>query len=421
MVAKKRKYKTLLPHYLQGLAAGKYTLQQAADACGYSVVRMCQLKKAYMQRGFQCLEHGNKGRRTANKTPETTVKRILQLYASPMYAGINFKYFRECLSQYENIYISYTGLLNIFRTAGIVSPESHKVKHSKPVHRPRVRRDNYGDLLQIDGSQYAWFQRFGNYKKYCLVGAIDDATSRITGLYMTENECLYGYLEILRQTIKRDGCPREIYSDRSAIFCVTPKKRKDLTVIEELAGVHDKRTQWQRILSDLNIRQVLAWSPQAKGRIERLWSTLQKRLPCELFRAGCDTVEKANKFLQRYVENFNACFAVEPMRPDSFFVPCSQNLDTVLSAQVPRKADSNGCISFHSYKFAVLAPRVACRKLTLHISERGIYARFDNDDNFYNVRLLDDHISYGIGETMPQVVADIINRYMFEYAKEISA
>lgn len=421
MVAKKRKYKTLLPHYLQGLAAGKYTLRQAANACGYSVVRMCQLKKAYMQRGLSCLEHGNKGREPANKTPTAVTKRVLQLYASPMYAGINFRYFGDCLRQYENIDLSYTALRNIFSAAGIVSPESHRIKHKKPVHRPRVRRDNFGDLLQIDGSPFAWFNRFGNYKKYCLVGAIDDATSKITGLYITENECLYGYMEIMRQTIQRYGCPREIYSDRSAIFCVTPKKRKDLTVIEELAGVHDKRTQWQRILDDLSIRQILAWSPQAKGRIERLWSTLQKRLPCELFRAGCDTVDKANKFLQRYVDIFNARFAVEPMRPETFFLPCSANLDVILSAQVPRKADGSGCISFHSYKFAVIAPRVACRKLTLHISERGIFARFENDDNFYNLRLLDDHLYYGLGETMPQVVADIIYKYMYEYGKEISA
>ena len=415
------KYKNLLPVYLAGLVAGKYTLKQAADACGYSVVRMCQLKKLYKLQGLSVLDHKGKGRPPHNKTPQNKINKILALYQSPAYANINFKYFCECLNNYENIKINYSTLRNIFKTAGIISPEAHKVKRPAPIHRARVRRANFGDLLQIDGTPFPWFCRFGNNNKYCLVGAIDDATSKITGLYITQNECLYGYMEILRQTINRYGCPRELYSDRAAIFCVTPKNKKNLTQWEELAGVHDKKTQWQRILSDLSIRQVLAWSPEAKGRIERLWSTLQKRLPTELFRAGCDTIEKANRFLFNYVEKYNALFSVPPMLPDSFFIPCALNLDNILTAQFPRRCDSGGCISFHSYKFAVLAPRVRCRQLVLHISERGLFARFAGDDNFYPVKLLDDFIAGGLGEKIPQVLEDIIYRYMFSDSKVISA
>ena len=252
-----------------------------------------------------------------------------------------------------------------------------------------------------------------------MVGAIDDATSKITALYITDNECLYGYMELLRQTINKYGCPREIYSDRAAIFCCTPKNKKNLTQWEQLAGLHDKKTQWQRILDDLSIRQILAWSPEAKGRVERMWLTLQKRIPTELYRAGCDSVEKANRFLQKYVNNFNALFGVEPMRPESFFIPCDKDLDVILAAQVPRRADSNGCISFHSYKFAVLAPRIRGRDLMLHISERGIYAKLDGQ--FYPVRLLDNFIYSDSSERMPQVLIDIIYRYMFADSKTISA
>lgn len=415
------KYKNLLPAYLKGLAAGKYTLSQAAVACGYTVVRMCQLKKQYELYGLSVLDNKNRGRIPANKTPDSLKNKIMALYASQPYSGLNFKYFCECLNNYENIKISYSNLLNIMREYGIKSPEAHKIKKAKPAHRPRVRRANFGDMLQIDGTPFEWFQRFGNNKKYCMVGAIDDATSKITALYITEYECLYGYMEILRQTINNYGCPREIYSDRAAIFCCTPKNKKNLTQWEQLAGLHDKKTQWQRILEELNIRQILAWSPEAKGRVERMWLTLQKRLPTELYRAGADTVEKANIFLQKYVNAFNAQFGVNPARADSFFLPCSTNLDVVLSAQFPRLADSHGCISFHSYKFAVEAPRVRCRKLILHVSEHGLLARFENDPNFYPVRLLDDFVGSGLGETMPQVVQDIVYRYMYAYAKEISA
>lgn len=414
------KYKSLLPVYLKGLVAGKYTLLQAANACGYSVVRMCQLKKAYKLEGLSCLDNKNIGHKPANKTPDNLKNKIVALYATPAYSGINFKYFSECLAHYEKINIPYSTLRNIMREYGIISPEAHRIKKPKPVHRPRVRRFNFGDMLQIDGTPFAWFSRFGNNKRYCMVGAIDDATSAITALYITEFECLYGYLEIMRQTVQRYGCPREIYSDRAAVFCCTPKNKKNLTQWEQLAGLHDKKTQWQRILDDLQIRQILAWSPEAKGRIERMWLTLQRRLPTELYLAGCDTVEKANAWLPQYVNYFNSLFAVEPMRPDSFFVPCHADLDVVLSAQIPRRTDSHGCISFHSYKFAIEAPRVCCRDVVLHISERGLFARFNGDENFYPVRLLGELYS-GIGEKMPQVVADIIYRYMYAYAKEISA
>lgn len=415
------KYKNLLPVYLKGLVAGKYTLAQAAAACGYSLNHMWYLKTQYKKYGFSVLDNKNRGRIPANKTPDSLKNKIMAIYAKPEYSGINFKYFTECLNNYENIKISYSNLLNIMREYGVKSPEAHKIKKAKPAHRPRVRRANFGDMLQIDGTPFEWFQRFGNNKKYCMVGAIDDATSKITALYLTEYECLYGYMEILRQTINKYGCPREIYSDRAAIFCVTPKKKQNLTQWEELAGIHDKKTQWQRILDELNIRQILAWSPEAKGRVERMWLTLQKRLPTELYRAGADTVEKANAFLQKYVNAFNAQFGVEPARADSFFIPCSANLDVVLSAQFPRRTDSHGCISFHSYKFAVDAPRVCCRNCVLHISEHGLYARFENDSNFYPVRLLDDFICSGYGEKIPQVVQDIVYRYMYAYAKEISA
>lgn len=196
--------------------------------------------------------------------------------------------------------------------------------------------------------------------------------------------------------------------------------KKNLTQWEELAGVHDKKTQWQRILDELSIRQVLAWSPEAKGRIERLWLTLQKRIPTEFFLAGCDTVEKANKFLQKYVDIFNAQFAVKPMKPDSFFIPCSLNLDTILTAQFERRADSHGCIKFHSYNFAIEAPRVAGRQVVLHISELGLYARVVGYSDIYKVRLLEP-LTSGAGDELPQVVQDIIYRYMYAFAKEVSA
>ncbi len=414
-------YRTLLPTYLKGLVSGKYTLQQASESTGYSKTWLCILKQKYLKQGFECLEHHNKNRVPAIAKPKELREKIAFIYADK-YKDVNFQFFRRCLAEFENIKISYSTLRSILKAYGLVSPEAHKIKRKNKAKRPRIRRENFGDMIQIDGTPFQWFYKFGNTKRYCLVGAIDDATSRITGLYMTEYECFYGYCEILRQTIKRHGIPREIYSDRAAIFCVTPKNKQNLTQWEQLEGLHDKKTQWQRVLDDLKIHQILAWSPEAKGRVERMWKTIQGELPQLFFLNNIKTVEQANKYLEKiYIDKFNANFSVEPARGDTFFLENDKNLDDILCAKIPRKTDKDGCISFHGYKFHIEnCPLVSYRHCLLCISERGLFVRFENDTNYYPVQIL-DVFQRELSDTMPQVVENIIYRYMFAYAKEISA
>lgn len=409
------KYKNELPHYLDGLASGKYTLKQASENTGYSVRWLSQLKKKYLILGEDCLVHGNKNKIPYNKTKKSLSLKILALYANK-YAGLNFNYFCELLESDEDIKISYPTLRHILLEAGIKSPEAHKTKRAKKVHRERVRRQYEGDLLQLDGTPYRWF---GDLNYYDLMGAIDDATGKITGLYMCKNECLYGYSEVMKQTIDTYGLPREVYTDRAAIFCCTPKKKKDLTVWEQLSGLHDKITQWQRICVDLNIHQILAWSPQAKGRVERMWGTIQKRLPFWFKQRGIKTVEEANKALPDFIKYYNNHFARPAKKQDTFWREAPADLDTILCAQIPRHTDTNGCFSFHSYKFAIVGcSRCACKDIVLHISERGIEAKVDN--KMYSVRML-DIIQDVIGDNMPQVLKDICYRYLYADQKQISA
>lgn len=412
MVAKNKK---LLAVYVPGLATGKYTYAQAAESTGYSVRQLVRLKKAYLVSGINCLENRNKNRVPHNKLPQPVRDKIAGLYLRD-YTDVNFSYFRDCLEEFHGIKVSAPTLHSIMHEFDIVSPERHKKKPVK-YHRSRVRRFNFGDLIQIDGTPYAWFYKFGNEQRYCMVGAIDDATSKITGLYMVENECLYGYLEILRQTCNSYGVPREIYSDRAAVFCCTPKNKKNLTQWEELEGVHNKSTQWQRVLSDLSINQILAWSPEAKGRVERMWRTLQGQLPQWFKLKGIDTVEKANRALPEYIAWFNEKYGVAPRSEDVFFRVSPENLDDVLCARISRKTNSYGEFSFHSYKWALHAPRFRCLTFELCISERGIFGCVDG--KYYPVEILDVPLD-GLGETMPHVLESLIYRYMFAYAKEVS-
>lgn len=414
-----RKYKSELQYYIPGLVAGKYTYQQAADSTGYSVRWLQKLKKRYLLYGDDFLIHGNTGKKSPLKTPEKLINKILLLYTTD-YNGLNFKYFQECLEEFEKIKISYPTLRNIMADAGIKSPEAHKIKKKKAVHRPRIRRVNEGDLLQLDGTPYQWFKHFGDSNYYDLMGAIDDATGKLTGLYMTDNECFYGYSEVMRQTINNFGRPREVYTDRAAIFCCTPKRKANLTVWEQLAGIHGKQTQWQRVLDELNIKQILAWTPQAKGRVERMWGTIQGRLPYWLYRKGIKTVADANKAMPDFIKYFNSRFSVKAKSDQTFWLPGPDNLDDILCAQIQRRTDTNGCFSFHAYKFAVLGcSRIACKNILLCISERGIMARVDGQ--YYNIKLLDDYIYDTIGDNVPQVLKDIMYRYLFADQKEISA
>lgn len=418
-----KRFKARLPVYLPGLCSGKYTYAQAAASTGYSVRSLQRFKALYLEEGLAFLERPRAPRLKppVNKTPAELQTKIIALYLD-QYSDVNFAYFRDCLEEFHGISISKNTLYGILKAAGIKSPLArHMKKRREELHRPRMRRACFGDMLQIDGTPFAWFYKFGNEKRFCLMGSIDDATSKITGLYMCEFECLYGYLEILRQTCQSYGVPREIYSDRAAIFCVTPKKKKNLTQWEELAGVHEKRTQWQRVLEDLGVNQILAWSPEAKGRVERMWQTLQGQLPMWFYKNGIDSVEKANEALPRYIAQFNKKYGVDPREADSFFVPLldGQNLDDILCAQFTRQTNSAGEFSFHSYKFTILeCNRIACRSFLLCISERGLFAKIDG--LFYPVKCLDAPLA-GLGETMPQVVRDIVYRYMFAYAKEVSA
>ena len=414
----KLKDKAMLPYYVRALYNHKYTLKQAAESTGYSIDHLCRLRKKYAQLGNKIFEHGNIGHVPGNKIDPQLRKKIALLYAGD-YSDVNFAYFCQCLRDYENINVSLTTLRRILEEYGYRSPEARKRKVKKQIHRPRVRRECEGDLLQIDGTPFAWFYKFGDDKRYCLTGGIDDATGKITGLYITENECLYGYLEVLRQTCASYGVPREIYSDRAAIFCVTPKGQH-MAQWEKLEVMKEKRTQWQRICEELHIHQILAWSPEAKGRVERMWKTIQGQLPIWLLKNNISTVEQANKELYRYVESFNKNYSVSAVDDEIFYINPPKDLDDILCAQFPRRADKAGCVSFQGTLFhAPTAPDLSRLDIVICINEYGIYAKYLGV--YYPLVPIDGYVQQLTHDNMPQVVVNIIYRYLYAYGKEISA
>ena len=194
----------------------------------------------------------------------------------------------------------------------------------------------------MDASPYEWIPGI----KCSLHGAIDDARGNITGLYFSPNECLNGYFEVKRQTILEYGLPMSVYVDRHTIF-KAPSNTK-LTIYDELEGKTLAYTQFSRAMQELSVGMVYAYSPQAKGRIERLWETLQYRLALELRLAGIKSLGEANAFLPGFIKQFNARFAVVPREPQSAYRPLEEriNIDYILCRKEIRKASPGSTFSF---------------------------------------------------------------------------
>ena len=322
--------------------------QQAAEILGLSTRQITRLKKGVLTSGAQFLIHKNTGRKPAHAVSDETKEAVLTIYSRPELSGVNFLHFQEILLADFGILISYSALSSILKNAGFVSPKKKIIRHR--THR-RKRKPHPGQLIQIDATPYEWF---GGKTKYALHGAMDDATGKIVGLFLTQNECLYGYLETMRQCCVNFGVPQTIYSDNHTIFR-SPKTGK-LSVDELIAGKTVHLTQFGRSMHELGIDLIFAKTPQAKGRIERLWDTLQSRLPVEFAKRGIHAIAEANRFLEEeYKDLFNSKFSVEP-EAESIFVPLAEHLDidTILCIKHKRKTDAAGTFSFKNRCFQIL-------------------------------------------------------------------
>jgi len=326
--------------------AGTITVREAAEALGLSERQIKRLKKKVGEEGVAAVIHKNTLRIPSHAIPKETVDKILEIKRSDNYANCNFKHYQELLSEFHGIEISYSALYEMLTAGKIESPRTKR--RFKP-HRSRKRKPQAGLLTQTDASHHRWFK--SDKKLYAMHGVIDDATGQVSGLYMTKNECLLGYFEVFRRTIADYGIPVSAYADMHTIF-QSPNKRK--AEIDPKINVND--TQIGRALKELGVQLIAARSPQAKGRIERLWGTLQDRLPVEFAIRGITTIDAANEFLKTYIFAFNSEFAVEPEKADSMFckVPGGLNINYVLCSKEKRIIDAGGVFSYRNKSFKVV-------------------------------------------------------------------
>jgi hypothetical protein len=267
---------------------------------------------AYRKEGAAALAHGNRGCTPAHALEEETRQRVVAL-ARTTYAGFNDTHFSEVLAEEEGLVLSRSTVRRLRLEAGLPRPRGRR----PPAHRTRrERRAQAGMLLQLDASPHAWLEDRG--PRLSLIAAIDDATGTVPTAIFREQEDAAGYLTVLYQTVTSVGVPEAVYHDRHPIF--VPPRRERETLAEQLAGAREP-TQVGRALRALGIVSIAAHSPQAKGRVERLFGTLQDRLVAELRLAGATSQEEANALLAAFLPRFNARFAVPAAVPEAAWRP----------------------------------------------------------------------------------------------------
>jgi transposase len=282
------------------------TVVEAASILNVSERQSWRLLAAYRREGAGGLAHGNRERKPVNVLSEELKQKVLDL-AGSKYRGFNHTHLTEKLIECEQLHLSRSSVRSWLLQNGIPSPR----KRQSPKHRSRRERyPREGMLLQTDGSEHDWLE--GRGPRFCLIGAIDDATGKVPYALFQEQEDTQGYMLMLQRIVMKEGIPLALYHDRHSIFDISEDK---LPSMEEQLHGKEPLTQLGRLLEELGIQSISAHSPQAKGRVERLWGTFQDRLCSELRLVQASTIEQANLILACFLIEYNRRFAVTPRDP----------------------------------------------------------------------------------------------------------
>jgi hypothetical protein len=293
-------------------------------------------------------------------------EQVVTLARDLRYRGCNHTHFTELLAEREGVRLSRPTVRRLLGAAGLTSPRQRRA----PQHRSRRERmPQVGMLLQWDGSPHDWLE--GRGPRLTLIAAVDDATGIPVAARFRHQEDAQGSLLVLRDVLRSKGVPLALYHDRHGIF--QRATREPWTLAEELAGARAP-TQVGRALAELGIQSIAAHSPQAKGRIERLWGTFQDRLVAELRLAEAGTPQEADRVLQAYLPRFAQRFGVPAAQPDSAYrpLPAGWDPDTVCCFKYPRTVGNDNTVRLGEYRLQIQpdAYRASYARATVEVQER---------------------------------------------------
>ena len=305
-------------HLLKMVIGGKITLKETDNLMGVSYRQAKRLKKKFISEGAKGLIHGNRGRPSPKALSRELAEKILELSLSK-YTHFNDTHFTEKLKEEEGITVGRDTVRRLRRTNGIKAKRRRRPKrHFK--RRPRSLQE--GMMVLWDGSSHRWFGK--DKEPCCLMAAIDDATGRLLETFFITYECSFGYLKLLKSIVHTYGIPASIYQDRHSTL---HRNDDNWTLEEQLAGEQEP-TQVGGALKSLGITPIFALTPQAKGRVERLFGVLQDRLIAEMGLWEIKEISEANIFLKElFIKDYNRRFAVKPETAQRAWRRVAKNVD----------------------------------------------------------------------------------------------
>ena len=368
------------------LIANKISSSEASELLGRSSRQVRRIRQRYETLGLETLVHGSQGRPSPRRTQPALIEQLREL-AGPTgrYHDFNVSHLAELLARDEGIKVPRSTLSRLLITHHIRPPRRAKLAVKR---MQRERKSAEGMMLQTDASPHDWLE--GRAPEMDLLGAIDDATGKVVYARFRPSEDQLGYLLMLRSVALTYGLPHILYHDRHTIL----RSPKQATIEDELAG-RKPQSQIQRIIEQLGITSIPALSPQAKGRIERLWQTFQDRLIKEMRLAGIASLQQANLFLETFIPAYNQRFAKAARDPQSAWRPLHQelDLDRLFSTATERKVKADHTISFRGLTLQILREKeqpclVAC-KVLVHVTPESELHLYHHDTKLAYRRL--DH------------------------------
>lgn len=334
------------------------TQAKAGELLELSERHVRRLVKRVRLKGMQGLVHGNRGRPSPRKMSAELVGRIASIIGE-RYPDFTPLHAAEKLWERHKVRVSREKVRLIMMAEGLWK----RRRRRKEDHVWRERKAHVGEMVQLDGSHHAWLEKRG--PRLVLMGYVDDASNRVFGRFY-DHEGIYPAMDSLRRYIERYGLPQSIYLDKHSTYKTSRQPDTDELLRDEHA-----QTQFERALGEVGIKAIHANSPQAKGRIERTFGTLQDRLVKEMRLAGVCTCEEANRFLDGYLPIHNRRFMKEPLRPQDLHrpVPKLLNLDDIFCLKGIRTVNNGYLIKWTSRTFVLTRPTLTLRRQKVVVRE----------------------------------------------------
>jgi transposase len=348
--------------------SGKINWIQAAEILGMSDRQLRRWRKRWDKHGYDGLFDYRTRQPSPKRVPMGEIEKVLRLYREK-YFDLNVKHFVEKLHSDEQIQLSYTWVKTALQSAGLVK----RYRKRGPHRKKRPRRPLTGMMLHVDGSRHRWIPGLDQYQD--LIVVFDDATSEVYDVQLVEEESTVTVMGALKRVVEQRGLFCSLYSDRGSHMAWTPKAGEPVD--------HQHPTQIGRALKQLGIELILAYSPQARGRCERLFGTWQGRLPQELRLRKITTVEAANDFLrQDWIDLHNANFSVGAEQTGTAFLPYQgTDLEKIFSQQQERIVDNDNTVRFEgrclqipqqTFRFSL----ARCRVLVCHHLDQSLTVHY---------------------------------------------